>query len=1535
MSKPEKLDSKILSQTILQRAGLAAPWTSRDNVDDFTKAASVTTTMFFVDKPAQVLQCIMGAMDTQACLALGNALVDQETLEPKLKNDETYLRELLVLIKQTFLPQIHPLEPLPKLYNYKYKPVDGISINNHLDQFAVLFANALRGLIGTVAAEGILKGIDKNENYIRAAIEGLPEYLRLAVLAREKQPETFSALRKTLFKLDADMTHRKPAIVAPSSSAPTLSASASASKAPAKEKQKESKTTGKALPSTPCKICNKNLFHWHEDCPENTTKKPSAYNLRSTTPQDSQSSPTLPPPAVLLGRGDTFDSKNSPAIAMTGVPIALGSGGKTFNFWGVFDDGNMVATLVTTDAATQLGVPLSASGRYVDLGGGRVNVLGDCKLRARIARDEVDLTCLIVAKEAIPISGCDILLTLNDSDAFRLHREPKRVFKVDGVALPTSSDFAAAVPKLPAISMGSILATVRTAPHAADRSAIEFLTAPDPAITPQTPSSPESSTDDIGEDPMPGLTLRFEPGATIKRKIELNGTEVAYSAGAGLSEEQYSRIDSLLKEHERVFYYKGRKFSHKLPAKHQINTTAYPRKVYPREYKGVKLDATRAIVKDWTERGIIRPSSHPEAQFYENPLHVVTKDESKPNLIEAYRATADGRATNEVTRRNRPRPTKTVRSVANGIAKLDWISKLDGKDFYLQIEIEEAHKHKSSFSFEGIKYEFVGAIFGLAYPGDTVEDVLEVFKSENPGYVENFVDDFFIGAADTTADEHIDQLAAWLRTLLKYDAVVNTKDICIACPKVLGLGYRLGDNEISIPYDRRAALKKLTRPTTREQLNSALLTYNFYRDLIPNYGDFNVRFRDLLKPSTPWLWTAAHEAAWDDFKKMLDDEVHGIAMPFDDAKPVVIRPDASDYGLGATLLQYDPKWRKLRPVLYYSARIDDADVKIAGTTIKEAFSGHGALMHWAPILVGRRVLMQYDHLPIIGFVPKNTSSAAKHWRWFKDYMGFDLEFEHVPGTENSIADLFSRLVDLPEEPDLPGTTSSMLAEHVSRDSALSDIRAHIEDADHVITVPDALNIIKALGGTDRIELINHLLFAYLPGRYRTVSRRLLLPASLVKDYLNVAHAEPTSGHLRGEKFRNRLAHVWWLTKERDIASVEADCAICLRVKSAGKTYTGPHQAARIDTPFNRWTIDFFEIFEQKIITGVEAFTGYPEARIVDGEKSTNAIDFVLNDIIARHGRFGKCRSDNGPAFTSAEFKAFCKKYLIDQELSDAERPEGHGQIERMNRTLEEIIRCILPDLNNNLGHALSVALFAIRSATHAGSKYSPFELSTGRKPLLLHPLELDPFSDTTDVKDFATQIMKNIDIAVTGAIANRETYTANMQRLLDSRAVPHPFRVGDLVGVARDFDKNHDIARFDGPFKIIGTPTANTLTVDLPSGPKRVNVSTVKPFNGTAPVPPLPGPTPSELGDSSWMEAPPNLLSEQLLFKRVKVKWPGNTWYTGTVTSILRNKHFVLYDDKDSFNDPLVPEGLTLPKRRPKYRVLVSDFGPSPAGARS
>jgi hypothetical protein len=74
-------------------------------------------------------------------------------------------------------------------------------------------------------------------------------------------------------------------------------------------------------------------------------------------------------------------------------------------------------------------------------------------------------------------------------------------------------------------------------------------------------------------------------------------------------------------------------------------------------------------------------------------------------------------------------------------------------------------------------------------------------------------------------------------------------------------------------------------------------------------------------------------------------------------------------------------------------------------------------------------------------------------------------------------------------------------------------------------------------------------------------------------------------------------------------------------------------------------------------------------------------------------------------------------------LSIAFHPQTDGQVERLNRTVEETLRAYVNHRQNDWDQLLTVAEFTINNAKQASTGYSPFELTYGQKPLspsLLH-----------------------------------------------------------------------------------------------------------------------------------------------------------------------------------------------------------------------
>ena len=53
------------------------------------------------------------------------------------------------------------------------------------------------------------------------------------------------------------------------------------------------------------------------------------------------------------------------------------------------------------------------------------------------------------------------------------------------------------------------------------------------------------------------------------------------------------------------------------------------------------------------------------------------------------------------------------------------------------------------------------------------------------------------------------------------------------------------------------------------------------------------------------------------------------------------------------------------------------------------------------------------------------------------------------------------------------------------------------------------------------------------------------------------------------------------------------------------------------------------------------------------------------------------RSDNGTEYTSEKFNKFCEDAGIDHQLTAPYTPQQNGVVERKNRTIMEMTRCLL------------------------------------------------------------------------------------------------------------------------------------------------------------------------------------------------------------------------------------------------------------------
>jgi hypothetical protein len=185
-------------------------------------------------------------------------------------------------------------------------------------------------------------------------------------------------------------------------------------------------------------------------------------------------------------------------------------------------------------------------------------------------------------------------------------------------------------------------------------------------------------------------------------------------------------------------------------------------------------------------------------------------------------------------------------------------------------------------------------------------------------------------------------------------------------------------------------------------------------------------------------------------------------------------------------------------------------------------------------------------------------------------------------------------------------------------------------------------------------------------------------------------------------------------------------------------------------------------------------------------------------------------SDCDPKFTSLFWKALFKKMGTKLAMSTAFHPQTDGQTERMNRTLEQMLRNYVNYKMDNWDEQLTGAEFAYNNAKQASTGFTPFKLATGQDPTVPSGL-MEDIDDVNvpSTSNFVQEIQENIQRAsenLTQAQARQKKYADEQRREEED------FEIGEKVLVsAKNITAENQgrrptkklQARYLGPFEIL------------------------------------------------------------------------------------------------------------------------------------
>ncbi|NXP39175.1 TF211 protein, partial [Leiothrix lutea] len=139
-------------------------------------------------------------------------------------------------------------------------------------------------------------------------------------------------------------------------------------------------------------------------------------------------------------------------------------------------------------------------------------------------------------------------------------------------------------------------------------------------------------------------------------------------------------------------------------------------------------------------------------------------------------------------------------------------------------------------------------------------------------------------------------------------------------------------------------------------------------------------------------------------------------------------------------------------------------------------------------------------------------------------------------------------------------------------------------------------------------------------------------------------------------------------------------------------------------------------------------THWVEAFPTKQETAQVVVKILLENIIPRYGLENNIDSDSGPHFTAQVGQETIKALGIKWRLHIPWHPQSSGRVERMNKTLKNVLTKLIATTGMNWLKCLPLTLLRIRVRPRSDIKVSPYEMMFGL-PFLLTPYSAGDYLD--------------------------------------------------------------------------------------------------------------------------------------------------------------------------------------------------------------
>ena len=658
---------------------------------------------------------------------------------------------------------------------------------------------------------------------------------------------------------------------------------------------------------------------------------------------------------------------------------------------------------------------------------------------------------------------------------------------------------------------------------------------------------------------------------------------------------------------------------------------------------------------------------------------------------------------------------------------------------------------------------------------------------------ELYIDDVLVFGANN--DEFITNLRLVFERFRKHKITLNPKKCKFGMDHVEYVGHVISEDGLSFTEKKREKVLNFPPPTRQKEMLAFLGLVNYFRDHVPDMTSLLHELRSLVldyDKRKPIQWTPALEQT---FYKVRDTIGNCPDLYFpDDNYPIIVRTDASDFGMGG--YGYQVIDGKEKPLFFFSKSFINAQ-KNWTTIEKECYAIVYVCAKFEHLLQGRKFLLQTDHKNLT-YINLQGSQKIRRWKMF--LQDFDFDIEHIPGKTNTVADHFSRLC-------------------LIWDDDMDDIELQHLLASQVMS--EYLNFISPLFNEPRIR-IPDIEYKIIGANHNSTVGHFGVEKTILRL------------HNQNKNWKNLRAHVRQFIRQCPLCQKLSNIKLSIHTHPFTTASYNPMEVLNIDSIGPLTTDKFGNCY---ILVIIDCFSRWVELFPLPDTSALGAARALLAHT-QRYGVPAFVRSDRGSQFVNEILSDLCKLLGTEQEFTTAYSHEENSIVERNNAEVMRHLRAILFDKRihdtwsmDDLPKVMRIENSEINQSTGVSPADLLFggSIDLGRR--LLHPVDSSTNQPIPNLSEYMDSQLKRQALLIEVAQQHQLKKDTHHMSGFDPDFTEFPINSYVLVTHPRG-KRPKLLTTKEGPYQVINFVGSKYTLQDLLTGKNfDIHVSNLSPFN--------------------------------------------------------------------------------------------------------